>query len=93
MAAGAAAVVVIANAIKAAGAIVHLEPEEFARIASKIDKPLIVSYEGSGFFRAKFQYIVSYKGLAFYTKSPDPLPLPADAEIVKAGKIWVPDGF
>jgi len=33
---------------------------------------------------------MSYKGLAFFTKSDTPLPLPTGAEIVNAGRIWNP---
>ena len=29
--------------------------------------------------------------MAFFTKSPEPIPLPAGAETFDADKIWVPD--
>jgi hypothetical protein len=43
-----------------------------------------------GFLNRGYQYITSYKGLAFHTKSPDPLMLPPRAEVVQAKGIWIP---
>ena len=43
-----------------------------------------------GFFSRNYQYLTSYKGLAFFAKSPDPLELPAAVEVVQARKIWIP---
>ncbi len=80
----------IANAIKASGAIVQVTPDSFSTIASKTNNPLIVAAESSFLGRRSYQYLTSYKGLIFYVKSPQPLALSGNAEIVKAGKIWVP---
>jgi hypothetical protein len=33
---------------------------------------------------------MSYKGLAFFTKSANPLALPSGADVVSAGRIWFP---
>ena len=91
MAAGgaAAAAAAIAEATKASGVLVKLEPEEFARLLTHVKDPLIVIAEG-GFFGKNYQYLVSYKGLAFFTKSGNPLALPSAAEVVIAGRIWIP---
>lgn len=43
-----------------------------------------------GIFSKNYQYLSSYKGLAFFTKSPTELMLPGSAEIVQAKKIWIP---
>ncbi len=86
-AAGAAAA--IAQAIKASGVVVRLEPQDFSKILKRINDPLVVTAEG-GFFKVKYQYLTSYKGIAFFTKSDLPLELPVAAEVVKAGKIWIP---
>jgi len=43
-----------------------------------------------GVFRKNYQYLMSYKGLTFFTKSAAPLPLPGGAELVNAGRIWTP---
>jgi hypothetical protein len=88
-AAGAAAGAAIAEAIKASGVLVRLEPEQFAKILGLTKEPLIVIAEG-GFFGKKYQYLMSYKGLAFFTKSSTPLELLAGAEVVSAGRIWLP---
>jgi hypothetical protein len=92
MGAEAAAIVAaeaIANAIKASGAVVRVEPEDFARILGKADKPLVVHAQG-GLISTSHQYLVSYKGLVFFTKSSDQILLPSGAELIRAKKIWVP---
>ena len=86
---GAAAQAAIANAIKASGAIVSVEPGAFLQILGRQKAPLVVRAQG-GFFSTNYQYLTSYKGLTFHTKSPTELTLPADSEIVRAGKIWIP---
>jgi hypothetical protein len=88
-AAAGAAAAAIANAIKASGVLVNVSPEDFAAILRRADKPLVVAAQG-GFFSTSYKYLTSYKGLAFYTKSPAPLVLPADAEIVRAKGISIP---
>ena len=85
----AAAAAAIAQAIKASGAIVRVEPEEFLKVISKQESPLVVTAEG-GFIGTTYQYLSSYKGLAFFTKSPEPLNLPGDAELIVSRKIWIP---
>ena len=85
----AAAAAAIAQAIKASGAIVNMEPADFITIVSKVDNPLIVFAKG-GVFKANYQYLTGYKGLMFYTKSPEPLRLNGKVEIIAAKKIWIP---
>jgi len=90
MAAGAAAVAVaIAQVIKASGVIVRVSPEDFDAILQKNEQPLVVASTG-GFISTNYQYLTSYKGLAFFTKSPAPLMLPPKAELIEAQKIWIP---
>ena len=88
-AAAGAAAAAIANAIKASGVVVRVEPNDFQNLLRKIDQPLVVYAEG-GFFTKNYQYLVGYKGLAFFTKSDAPLMLPFGIETVVARKIWVP---
>ena len=85
----AAAEATIANAIKASGAVVRVEPVDFARILGKADQPLVVYAQG-GFFSTSHQYLVSYKGLVFFTKSSDQIVLPRGTELIRAKKIWTP---
>ena len=86
---GAAVAAAIADAIKASGVLVRVAPQEFLNILRRQQQPLIVHATG-GVFRTHHQYLSSYKGLAFYTKSPEPLSLPPGSEIVNAGSISIP---
>ncbi len=89
-AAGATAVAAaIANAIKASGAIVKMEPNEFMGIVRRAGNPAVVQATG-GFLNRKMKYLTSYKGLFFYTMSDDRLPLPGDVELITANTIWIP---
>ena len=89
--AGAAAIsaTAIAQAIKASGVLVKVEPEAFSAIISKTESPLIVMAEG-GVFNKHFQYLTSYKGLAFYTKTTQQIQFPNRTELIYTQKIWVP---
>jgi hypothetical protein len=89
--AGAAAhAAAIAQAIKASGAVVRVEPNGFEALLRKQESPLIVHSYG-GFLVKKHRYLSSYKGLAFFTQSPMPLDLPGRSEIVEARSFWMPD--
>jgi hypothetical protein len=85
----AAAAAAIAQAIKASGVIVQVAAEDFLLIVGRQQGPLVVHAVG-GFFSTNYQYLTSYKGLAFFTKSPEPLALPSGCEVVQAKKIWIP---
>ena len=88
-AAGAAAAKAIAQAIKASGAIIQVEPKDFLTILSKSSKPLVVTAKG-GFFTREYQYLSAYKGLIFFTKAPEPLRIMQEIEMVQSKKIWIP---
>lgn len=85
----AAAAAAIANAIKASGAIIKMDRDEFIKILNRADKPL-VAFAIGGFFGKNYQYLTNYKGLLFYCKANDPVQLPGSVEIVKCEKIWIP---
>ena len=87
-AAGAAAAAV-AQAIKASGAVVRMEPDDFLAILKRQPRPLVVHATG-GFFSTNYQYLTSYKGLAFFTKASAPLDLPPDTELIQAKRFWMP---
>ncbi len=78
------------EAIKATGVIVRVEPAAFLEILLRHDEPLVVHALG-GVFRKHHRYLTSYKGLAFYTRAPDPLDLPEHCERIEAGKISIPE--
>ena len=89
-AAGAGAAAAMAQAIKASGAIVQVEPEQFMNLLSKMDSPLVVTAKG-GFLRTTYKYLTGYKGLVFFTRSPIPLELKMSIEVLEAKRIWIPD--
>lgn len=89
VAGGAAGAAVIAQAIKASGAIVRVEPMDFLTLLERAENPLVVYCEGR-FFSTNYQYLMGYKGLVFYTKSRAPLDLPRNIEVITAKKIWIP---
>jgi hypothetical protein len=85
----AAAAAIIANAIKASGTIVRVEPETFADLLRRTEKPLVIYYQG-GLISTNHQYLTSYKGFAFFAKSDEQIDLPRSAEVIVAEKIWIP---
>ena len=89
MAHGGAAAAAIANAIKASGSIVRVEPNTFADILRRVDTPMLVYAQG-GFLSGKHHYLTSYKGLTFYAKSAEQIDLPRGVEVIVAQKIWMP---
>ena len=89
--AAAAAAAAVANAIKASGTLVRVEPEDMRRILDLQEAPLVVvaSHRGA-LFGPKHELLTSYRGLAFYCKSSEPIELPGTAEVIVAKKIWMP---
>ncbi len=79
----------VADAIKASGAIVRVEPGDFEAILERTEAPLVVIAQG-GVFKTKYHYLTAYRGLIFYTRTPLPLDLPRKTELINAKKIWVP---
>lgn len=88
-AAAAAAAAATAQAIKASGVIVRVEPDDFLGILQRQPGALVVHATG-GLLSTNYQYLTSYKGLAFFTKSSAPLDLPSGTELVQAKAIWIP---
>jgi hypothetical protein len=90
MAAGGAAHIAMINALKASGVVVRMEPGDFMALLERMEEPLVVVGQG-GVFRKHAQYLTSYRGLAFFTKSDQALVLPRRAEVVTVKSISVPD--
>ena len=88
-AAAGAAMAAIAQAIRASGVLVRVSEEDFQKILRKTEQPLVI-YAKGGVFSTKHQYLTSYKGFAFFTKSSTDLPLPPGTETIFTKKIWVP---
>jgi hypothetical protein len=89
MSAAAGVAAAIANAIKASGVVVRVEPEDFANILRRVEKPMVI-YNRYGVFTTKHQYLTSYKGFAFHTKTTTQIDLPKTVEVVIAKNIWIP---
>jgi hypothetical protein len=85
-----AAAAAIANAIKASGAIVRVEPEAFLEILTRAETPLVITNEQKVFFKVQHQYLTSYRGFVFHAKSPTPLTIPDWCEVINAKTIWIP---
>ena len=86
---GAAAAAAIANAIRASGAIVSVDPYDFELLLQKVEEPLVVHAEG-GLFSTNYQYLMGYRGLVFFTKAQSPIPLPVGTQVIRSQKIWLP---
>jgi hypothetical protein len=82
------AAVAAANALKAMGTIVCVEPQDFLAILERT-QGLLVVYSPAGVF-SKHKYLTSYKGLVFFTKTSTTLAIPASVELVAAKKILLP---
>ncbi len=80
----------IAQATKASGVIVRMEPDQFQQLLYHVPQPLVVVALG-GVFKKKYQYLVSYRGLAFFTTCAEQVQLPGGCEVVEAKQIWVPN--
>ena len=91
MSAGAAAAVAaaIAQAIRASGVLVRVSPDDFQKLLRKGEQPLVI-YATGGLFSKNHQYLTSYKGFAFFTKSATEIILPPGTETIVAKKIWIP---
>jgi hypothetical protein len=86
---GAAAAAAIAQAIKASGAIVKVDPEEFRKLLQRSREPLVV-VSHQWVFGTRHRYMMGYKGLMFYASSAEEIPLPSGTEVVEAKTIWIP---
>ena len=87
----AAAAAAIANAIKASGAIVEVDPGVFMAILAgeRDSRPLVIMAEG-GVIKTNYRYLAACRGFIFYTRSADSLMLPGYVDIITARKIWTP---
>ena len=85
----AAAGAVVAQAIKASGAIVEVEPEDFRALFDREEKPLVVVSQG-GFLRKNYQYLAGFRGLVFFKKSAEMLRFKSGTKVIQAKKIWIP---
>lgn len=85
----AAAAVAIANATKASGPVVEVSAGDFLTVLSRADAPMVLVAK-AGIFRKHYRYLTSYKQVAFYTQSREPLIMPRRAELISTGKLSIP---
>ncbi len=82
------------HASNGSGLIVRVHPEEFGRLLNKVNPEnslLVQDHNPAGFLsRESYCYLLSYKGLAFVTKSDHALNVPLGLETVIAENIYVP---
>lgn len=84
-----AAAAALAQATKASGIFVQVEPRDFQQILYKAENPLVVVTQ-VGLFNKKLQYLLSYRGFVFATKSESQIHLPSGTEVIAAAKVWIP---
>lgn len=80
----------VANAIKACGSIVSVEPEEFLKILSQQKEPLVVQADKK-FLSRNYKYLTSFKGLTFFCKSQEQIRLPEQTQVIRAKSIVIPN--
>lgn len=88
--AAAAAAAATANAVKAAGVVVEMQPSEFSKLLNRADRPMVIAAKAGWMYR-KIRYAFAYKGFVFVTVTTERIGLPSGSELVWAGKIWVPN--
>jgi hypothetical protein len=88
-AAGAAAAAARINATRSFGVIVTVEPEDFLTLAALQKEPLVVRSIG-GVFAREYRYLMSFKGLAFFTKSSGQLEFAPGTLVIQSQKIYLP---
>jgi hypothetical protein len=68
------------------GTGVRIKSEDFMRIVSKSEEPLVVE-TAEGFFTKIYKYATAYKGFVFFTESLNRLQFSAYTEIIQAQSI------
>ena len=58
--------------------------------ANRQEASLVVRSHSRGLFLKRWCYLTPYRGLTFFTLSPEALPLPGKAEVIEARAIWIP---
>ncbi len=77
------------NAIKSFGILVKVTHKDFLHIVGREKQSLVLTTTKKKWFFG-YRYLVSYKGLAFYTNSSFRLELPHGTEVVTVEDIRIP---
>ncbi len=86
---GTSAYLLIMEAKKAMGSIIHIENKDFLDLVKKEENPLVVFHHG-GVLRKVYSYLFSWQGYIFVTKSQKKLSLPGKTQVIKAKKLELP---
>lgn len=82
----------IQNAIKASGAIIKIDPDDFSGLMAKMGNALVAEAP-AGVFTKVWKYMTSYKGFLFYTQAKDRLSIPNRYEPIRSRKIRLPESY
>ena len=77
------------NAVRSFGVVCTVEQDEFMTLVSHQECPLVLTSVG-GIFTTEYRYLTSYKGIAFFCKTPYQLQIPDTAETVQVKNLVVP---
>jgi|GEM_PF-3298717 len=75
--------------VSVSGAVIQIEPDDFAGILARINNPIVVK-SFSGRISKTYRYLTSYKGFTFCTRSRESLLLPNDVEVIETRKLYSP---
>lgn len=82
----------IQQALKMNGVFVQLTIEDFKKLISK-NEGLVIVVSKTGLFTTRYLHVMSYKGLVFYCKCKEPLPISSKNETIYSNSISLPVQF
>ncbi len=82
----------IRQALKMNGVFVQLTVEDFRKLISK-NEGLVIVVSKTGLFTTRYLHVTSYKGLVFYCKCKEPLPISSKNETIYSNSISLPVQF
>lgn len=69
--------------------IVTVENDEFMRLVKQANDPMII-HQIPGWFSGQNRYLLTYRGVTFYTRSKEELSISKNAEVITAKYFYVP---
>jgi hypothetical protein len=82
----------IQQALKMNGVFVQLTKEDFGKLINE-NEDLIIVVSKIGLFTTQYLHLTSYKGLVFYCKCKEPLPISSKNETIYSNSISLPTQF
>ena len=71
------------------GIVISVETDEFMRLMKQAGNALIIHQQPS-WWQTYNRYLMSYRGMAFYTRSKEELSISKYAEVIAAKNFYVP---